>query len=56
MKVMHIDQSSPVEKVDDYGVNIAPGDLYLSWYFLEKDTIGRKDVAYKLVTNKVMCT
>ena len=53
MQVIYVNKSSPEEKVDDYGVRIAPGNLYLSGYFLEKDTIGRKDVSYKLVKNKV---
>ena len=38
MKVTTINQSSPKEKVDDYGVKIALGIFFSSGYFLEKDT------------------
>ena len=56
LQVVEVNKSSPDVKIDGYGKQVPPGNIYVSGYFLEKDIIGKKSTSYKLNTSRIAYT
>eukprot|EP00794_Sanderia_malayensis_P019611 gene19611-21542_t len=53
IQVIDVNLSSTKNEVDGYKNVIPPGTMYVSGYFLERDTVGKKSVSYKIDKSRV---
>ena len=53
VQVIDVNLSSTKNEVDRYNKVIPPGTIYVSGYLLEKDTIGKKSVSYRINKSKL---
>ena len=53
IQVIDVNLSSTKNEVDGYKNVIPPGTMYFSGYFLERDTVWKKSVSYKIDKSRV---
>ena len=54
VKVIDVNLTSTKEEEDDYKNVIPAGNVFISGNFLERDTVAKKSVTYKINENKIM--